>query len=48
MLLIIVQYKVKIVNKPGPDHFIAEWLSRQNHKEDRNEEKAGMQVTVNC
>ena len=32
---------------PGPDLFIADWLSRQNHKEDKDQEIAGMQVNVN-
>ena len=32
-LLRINQYRVRIIYKPGPDLFIADWLSRQNHKE---------------
>ena len=32
---------------PGPDLFIANWLSRQNHKEDEDEEIVHMQVNVN-
>ena len=47
ILLRIHQYRVKIIYKPGPDLFIADWLSRQNYKEDKNEEIAGMQVNVN-
>ena len=37
----------KIIYKPGPDLFISNWLSRQNNKEDQDEEIVGMQVNVN-
>ena len=37
---------VKIIYKPVPDLFIAEWLSRQKHKEDKDEEIAGMKVNT--
>ena len=47
ILLRIHQYRVKIIYKPGPDLFIADWLSRQNHKEDMDEEIVGMQVKIN-
>ena len=47
IFLRIHQYRVKLVYKPGPDLFIADGLSRQNHTEDKNEEIAGMQVNVN-
>ena len=36
-----------MIYKPAPDLFIADWLSRQNHKKDEDEEIAGMQVNVN-
>ena len=36
----------KIICKPGPDLFIAEWLSRKNHKENKNEEIPCMQLNV--
>ena len=43
IFLRIHQYRVKIIYKPHPDLFIADWLSSQNHKE----EIAGMQVNIN-
>ena len=42
ILLRIHQYHVKIINKPGPDLFMVDWLSRHNHKEDKAEEIEGM------
>ena len=33
--------------KPVPDLFIADWLSRKNHKENKDEEINGMQVNIN-
>ena len=47
MLLRIHQYRDKIINKPVQDLFISDWLPRQNHKKDKNEEIAGMQGNVN-
>ena len=47
ILLRIHQYRVKIIYMPGPDLVIAYWLSRQNHKEDKDEEIAGMEVNIN-
>ena len=47
ILLRIHQYRVKIIYKPGTDLFMADWLSGQNHEEDKNEEIAGMQVNIN-
>ena len=41
------QYRVRIIYKPGPDHFIADWQSREHHKENKDEEIAGMQVNIN-
>ena len=46
ILLRIHQYRVKIIYKPGPDLFIADWLCRQNHKENKDEEIAGIQVNI--
>ena len=31
ILLKIHQYRVQIIYKPGPEIFIADWLSRPNH-----------------
>ena len=36
-----------MIYKPGADLFIAAWLSRQNHKKDKDEEIAGIQVKTN-
>ena len=47
ILLRIHQCKVKIIYKPGPDLFTTTLLSRQNDKEDKDEEIASMQVKVN-
>ena len=34
----IQQYRGRIMYKPGPDLPIADWLSRQNHKKNKDEE----------
>ena len=36
ILLKIHQYRVQIIYKPGPEIFIADWLSRHNHMEDKD------------
>ena len=38
--------KVRIIYKPGPDLFIADWLSRHNHTENTDAEIWGMDVKV--
>ena len=35
ILLKTHQYRVQILYKPGPEIFIADWLSHHNHKEDK-------------
>ena len=35
-MLKIHQYHIQIIYKPGPQIFIADWLSRQNHKEGKD------------
>ena len=37
--------KVNIIYKPGPDLFVADWLSKQN-QEDKDEEITGAQVNI--
>ena len=37
ILLKIHQYRVQILYKPGPEIFIADWLSQHNHKEGKDE-----------
>ena len=36
ILLRIHQFHVRIVCKPEPEPFIADWLSRHNHKENKD------------
>ena len=47
-MLHIHQYRVCIIHKPGPDLYIADWLSRNNHAEDRDQEIIGMNKNVNA
>ena len=47
ILLRIHQYRVKIIYKLDPDLFMADWLSRQSHKEGKDEQIEGMQVNIN-
>ena len=47
ILLRIHQYRVRIIYKPGPDLFIADWPSRQSHRENKDKEIDGMQVNIN-
>ena len=37
ILLKIHQYRVQIIYKPGPDIFIADWLSRHNHMKGKDQ-----------
>ena len=46
ILLRIHQYRVRIIYKPGSDLLMADWLSRQNHKENKHEEIKGMQISI--
>ena len=46
ILLTIHQYRVRFKYKPEPDLFIADWLSRQNHKENKDTEIPGMQLNM--
>ena len=48
ILLRIHQYRVKIIYKPWPDLFMADCLSRQNHKENKHKEVTGMQISINA
>ena len=38
ILIRIQQYWVRIIYKPGPELFIADWLSWHNHTENKDEE----------
>ena len=48
ILLRIHQYRVRIIYKPGLDLFIADWLSRQNHKENKDAEISSMQLSIDA
>ena len=37
----------RIIYKPGPDLFMADWLSRQNCEENKDEEITGRQANIN-
>ena len=46
VLLKIHQYGVQVIYKPGPDIFIADWLSRHNHAEGKDQLIKGMELWV--
>ena len=48
ILLRIHQYRVKIIYKPGPELFVADWLSRQNHNKNTDAEIPHMQLGINA
>ena len=47
-MLKIHQYRVKILYKPGPEIFIADWLLRNNHIEGKNKPIKDMDVQVDA
>ena len=47
-MLRIHQYKLIIIYKPGPDLFMVDRLSRQNHNENKDKEITGMQININA
>ena len=47
ILLRIHQYRLRIIYKLGPDLFIADRTSRQNHSENKDEEISAMQLSIN-
>ena len=48
ILLKIHQYRVQIIYKPGPEIFIADWLSRHNHVEGKDKPIKDMDVWVDA
>ena len=48
ILLRTHQYRVRILYKPGPEIFIADWLSQHNHKENKDKAIHRMDVEVNA
>ena len=47
-MLCIHQYWVYIIYKPGPDLYIADWLSRNNHTEGKDQEITGININMNA
>ena len=45
-MLKIQQYHIQIIYKPGPQIFIADWLSRQNQKEGKDRPIQDMDIWV--
>ena len=48
ILLKIDQYRVQIIYKPGPEIFIADWLSRNNHVEGKDKPIKDMDIWVDA
>ena len=48
ILLKIHQYRVQIIYKPGPEIFIADWLSTHNHTEGKDTPIKGMDIQVDA
>ena len=46
IMLGIHQYRLHIIYKPGPNLSIVDWLSQNNHTENRDQEITGMNVNV--
>ena len=44
----IHQYRVQILYKPGPEIFIADWLSQLNHKDGKDEPIGDMDIRVDA
>ena len=44
IMLHIHQYRLHILYKPGPNLYIADWLSQNNHTENRDQEITGMNM----
>ena len=47
-MLKIYQYRVQILYKPGPEIFIADWLSWHNHAEGKDKLKKDMDIQVDA
>ena len=41
-------YRVHIIFKPGPELYISEWLSRNNHTEGKHQKLMGISINVNA
>ena len=47
ILLCIHQYNIKILNRPGLQLFVADWLCRHNHKLNKDKEVARISISIN-
>ena len=48
ILIKIHQYRVQIIYEPGPEIFIADWLSRHNHTEGKDKPIKGMDIQMDA
>ena len=48
ILLRMHQCRVRVIYKPGPDLYITDWLSRQNHEENKDTEITGLQLNIDA
>ena len=48
ILLRICQYRERIIYESVPDLFIADWLSRQNHKEGKDGKILDMKINIDA
>ena len=48
IMVCIHQSGAHIIHKPGPDLYIADWVSRNNHKRDKDQEITGININVNA
>ena len=46
IILRVHQYRISIIYKSGPESFIADWLSRYNHEENKDEVINGLDIRV--
>ena len=47
ILLCIHQYNVRILYNPGSQLFIADWISKDSHSENKDEKILGMRLNIN-
>ena len=47
ILLCIHQYGIRVLYTPGPQLFLIDWLSRDNHETHKEKEIPQMNLTVN-
>ena len=48
IMLCIHQYSVHILYKHGPDLYIADWLSKNNHVEKKDQVTTGMNINIHA